>query len=183
MSPITRYFFAAFPDQAEREVVLARANELQQRLAIEGNRVLRHRLNMTVQFIGTFDGHRQDVEQCALDVGNKLWGLGSPLTFDSATRFAGSYGKDPQCQPALLYPSAVPQVWRDAAEQVRASFSWLPPNALGSLPPHVTILYTQDRQLDQPTSIAPFVWQPRELCLVRSTQGAGDYETLCGWTL
>jgi len=181
MSHLTRYFFAVFPDAVERETALGRANELQYRLKLDGNRVLKNRLNITVQFIGTFDGAREDVERRALEVGATMTGLGGPITMDWAMRFDGDYGKNSDYRAAMFYPAAVPQAWREASERIRDAFNWLP--ALPDLPPHVTFIYTDDSQLDSPASIAPMAWCARELCLVRSVQGSNHYEILCRWAL
>ncbi|MHB8742049.1 MAG: 2'-5' RNA ligase family protein [Sulfuricaulis sp.] len=181
MKPITRYFFAALPDPGECDATLKRANELQHRLGLDGNRVLKSRLNMTLHFLGAFEQSEPKVVQAALAAGDALRVPPHKIVFDAAMRFEGDYGKDPQRRPVMFYPTVVPAALSRTAGQLREALAFLPHDDGPTPPPHITFLYTADERLDRSQSIAPMEWTVRELCLVESVQGSGEYAILHRW--
>jgi 2'-5' RNA ligase len=181
MQAKTRYFFAAFPSPSERDMTLACANELQQRLALDGSRVLKGRINLTLYFIGAYDTPCAKAIAAAETAGDEIAWLATPVTLDKATRFAGDYGKSAQRRPAMFVPATLAQPLQNELNAIDQAMASVPRSGARALPPHVTFMYTENAKLDEPQAIAPMTWVIEEVCLVASVEGSGEYTVLKKW--
>jgi len=184
-SKITRYFFGSFPEQSEREAILARANAIQEGLGLGGNRVLKTKINLTLAFIGAFEGEHDRIVREAIAAGDAILPSGPhDLHFDRLLRFDGDgYGKNRDFQPAMFYPSVVPESLRKTVDRLREKLSLPAGDDITLLPPHVTWIYTDSNRVDQAVPIEPLSLQAESICLIRSMQGAGEYEIVQKWPL
>jgi 2'-5' RNA ligase len=179
MLPSYRYFFALFPDSAERDLTVRRGEALLASLRFRGHLLPASKLHATLHFIGSFAQADADLETIALAAGNRIDATPFVLSFDHALSFGSNRRQAPLVLEARSPPVALLAIERELA--LAMAQAGLAPEAR-PYRPHVTLMYGPDR-IAAPVAIEPVPWSVREFCLVRSVPGADAYDTLHRWPL
>lgn len=157
-----RLFFAFWPDAAARARIAAAAAAIAG--AADARAVRAENYHLTIAFVGA-------VPAAALDrlqrIGSAQRAAPCAIEFD-----AYEYWPKPEVVVAAAHtiPSALADLWqalhRDLAE---GGFALRPKG----LRPHIT-LARKVAQAPVLTAMSPFIWRPREFCLVRSDTGGTE---------
>lgn len=172
-APVLRLFYALWPTPDERALAARAAQRLT--LPAAARPVAAADYHVTIAFVGATPAAALAPLRA---LGQAAGGARCALDFDAL-----EYWPKPRVVVAAArsIPAEVEALWRDLHQRLAAHGFALQPKRLR---PHVTLARNVNPAppLDAP---APFRWQARTLCLVRSESGDADpaYTVLDSWPL
>jgi RNA 2',3'-cyclic 3'-phosphodiesterase len=177
-----RLFFALFPEGGAAEKILALGAGLKSRHGLAGKLHLKERLHLTLDHLGDFVDKPADIVKSASEAASELaaqW-EGFAVRLDRTV----SFGRDGENRPLVLTDAggsnAALEEFRDRLWSGLAERQ-LPGPSRKSFTPHVTLLYSPQGLTGQ--AVDAITWHARELVLVHSALGDGQYEVLDRWPL
>lgn len=175
--PLTRLFFALFPDAGECATLAERADALRVHFP-RARWVAPQKYHLTFHYLGESAGPRPDWIQCARAAGSAWRAEALPIVLDEL-RLLGNPRRPALALCASRVDARVEQHWRDLREALlRAGFKQA---RHGAFLPHATLAYLEPAAL--PSAPPPVTLLARECVLVQSVAGQEEYQRLQAWRL
>src|SRR5689334_15417567 len=174
-----RLFFAIFPDGATAERIASLTQQLCDEHGMPQRMLSKHRLHITVYYIGDYAGLPLDVFEMAREAADKVVLPPFRVSFDLITSFRGKRGNHPIILRSKEESTSLNELQRALATRLERSTSRTQAAPRG-FKSHLTLYYGPKRFT---RDIDPIGWSVREFVLVHSLIGRGKYVPLARWSL
>lgn len=176
--PEHKVFFALQPDDAAAEQVMRVATDLRRRHGLAGRVTAPARLNLSLNFVGTFRGPPTKA------VMEKAMGIAATVVtppFRVTLNRVESWNGSPRSLVLLGDEGVIAaQMLHSALHKALAAKS-MAPRREPAMQPHITLLW--DKAESPPERVGPVSWTVQEFVLLDSVEGEGRHEVLGRWAL